>query len=165
MSSIKRERLILRGRPSLLVSLGPRTFFAANAALGIAAVSRAVDYIYLTYLGVTPKGLTAMEHAAPLWVWAILLLTGATLMLIGSLDPPRLLTLAYGHAVLCVVWTMIGTGVLAQALSDDIPGGWRGGLALLFGVAVMHFLFGISTFVRWKALLEIQEQMRPYEEG
>lgn len=86
-------------------------------------------------------------------------------MLIGSLDPPRLLTLAYGHAVLSVVWTMIGTGALAQALTDDIPGGWRGGLALLFGVAGMHYLFGLSTFVRWKALTEMQQHMRPYEEG
>ena len=165
MFSNKRERLILRGRPSLLVSLGPRTFFTANTALGIAAVSRALDYLYLTYLGVTPQGLTAMEHAAPLWLWAVLLLVGAALMLIGSLDPPRLLILAYGHAMLCVVWTMIGTGVLTQALTDTVPGGWRGGLALLFGVAVMHFLFGISTFVRWKALSEIEAQMRPYEEG
>lgn len=165
MFNSKREKRIVRGKPSLLVSLGPRLFFIANAALGIAAVARALDYLYLTFLHEVPKSLFAVEAAAPLWLWAILLLIGALLMLIGSLDPPRLLSLAYGHAVLCAVWAMIGTGMFLQAISDDIPGGWRGGLGLLFGIAVMHFLFGFSTFVRWKALTELAEHAVTIEKG
>lgn len=155
----------MRGKPSLLVSLGPRLFFIANAALGIAAVTRALDYLYLTFLHEVPKSLFTVERAAPLWLWAILLLFGALLMLVGSLDPPRLLSLAYGHAVLCAVWAMIGTGIFIQGVTDDVPGGWRAGLALLFGIAVMHFLFGFSTFVRWKALTELAEQVVNIEKG
>lgn len=155
----------MRGKPSLLVSLGPRLFFIANAALGIAAVTRALDYLYLTFLHEVPKSLFTVERAAPLWLWAILLLFGALLMLVGSLDPPRLLSLAYGHAVLCAVWAMMGTGMFIQGVTDDVPGGWRGGLALLFGIAVMHFLFGFSTFVRWKALTELAEQVVNIEKG
>ena len=155
----------MRGKPSLLVSLGPRLFFIANAALGIAAVTRALDYLYLTFLHEVPKSLFTVERAAPLWLWAILLLFGALLMLVGSLDPPRLLSLAYGHAVLCAVWAMIGTGIFIQGVTDDVPGGWRAGLALLFGIAVMHFLFGTSTFVRWKALTELTEQGTTIEKG
>lgn len=155
----------MRGKPSLLVSLGPRMFFIANAALGIAAVARALDYLYLTFIHEVPKSLYAVERAAPLWLWAILLTVGAGLMLIGSLDPPRLLTLAYGHALLSAVWAMIGMGMFLQSINDNIPGGWRGGLALLFGIAVMHFLFGTSTFVRWKALTELAEQGTTIEKG
>ncbi len=155
----------MRGKPSLLVSLGPRLFFIANAALGIAAIARALEYLYLTLLHEVPKSLFAIERAAPLWLWAILLLFGALLMLVGSLDPPRLLSLAYGHAVLCAVWAMMGTGIFIQGVTDDTPGGWRGGLALLFGIAVMHFLFGFSTFVRWKALTELAEHAVNIEKG
>ena len=60
---------------------------------------------------------------------------------------------------------MMGTGIFIQGVTDDTPGGWRGGLALLFGIAVMHFLFGFSTFVRWKALTELAEHAVNIEKG
>lgn len=153
------DQWLLRGRPSLAVSLGPRLFLAANVALLIGAGARIYDYLYIWLSSETlPKGLTTIESAAPLWLWALALASGCVLVTIGSLDPPRLLALMWGHVILFVVNLMIGVGSLARALTDDDPGGVRLGITVLMGTAAMSLIFAVATYYRREALLELAQE-------
>lgn len=153
------ERRALRGRPSLLVSFGPRLFLAANMSIVLETMGRVVDYMRIQIHGDrVPVQMLAVESAAPLWLWSAALTLGCVLVVIGSLDPPRLLALAGGHFVLFVTKMMIAVGGIVQILGDDMPGGWRIATTLLFGAAAMSALFGIATVQRRRALLDLEEQ-------
>lgn len=154
------DQWILRGRPSLAVSLGPRLFLAANVALLVGAGARIYDYLYIwLYSETLPAGLTTIESAAPLWLWSLALAVGAILVTIGSLDPPRLLALMWGHLILFVVNLMIGVGSLVQQLSDADPGGVRLGVTVLMGTAAMSLIFAVATYYRREALLELAQEL------
>ena len=159
-SLLKSDQWLLRGRPSLAVSLGPRLFLAANVALLVGAGVRIYDYLYIWLSSeVLPEGLSTIESAAPLWLWALALAMGAILVTIGSLDPPRLLALMWGHVILFVVNLMIGVGSLAQQLSDSDPGGARLGVTVLMGTAAMSLIFAVATYYRREALLELAQDL------
>lgn len=159
-SLLKSDQWLLRGRPSLAVSLGPRLFLAANVALLVGAGVRIYDYLYIWLSSeVLPEGLSTIESAAPLWLWALALAMGAILVTIGSLDPPRLLALMWGHVILFVVNLMIGVGSLAQQLSDTDPGGVRLGVTVLMGTAAMSLIFAVATYYRREALLELAQDL------
>lgn len=157
---LKSERWLLRGRPSLAVSLGPKMFLVANVSLLLGAGVRIYDYLYIWLSSETlPESLTTIESAAPLWLWALALAVGCILVTIGSLDPPRLLALMWGHVILFVVNLMIGAGSLARALTDENPGGVRLGVTVLMGTAAMSLIFAVATYYRREALLELAQQI------
>lgn len=157
---LKSDQWLLRGRPNLAVSLGPKLFLTANVALLIAAGVRIYDYLYIWLSGASlPEGLSTIEAAAPLWLWSLALAVGAILVTIGSLDPPRLLALMWGHVVLFVVNLMIGVGSLVQALTDSNPGGVRLGVTVLMGTAAMSLIFAVATYYRREALLELAQEI------
>ncbi|MDK7048745.1 hypothetical protein QP324_09170 [Corynebacterium sp. UMB0012] len=121
---------------------------------------RIYDYLYIWLSSeVLPEGLSTIESAAPLWLWALALAMGAILVTIGSLDPPRLLALMWGHVILFVVNLMIGVGSLAQQLSDTDPGGVRLGVTVLMGTAAMSLIFAVATYYRREALLELAQDL------
>ncbi|WKS54895.1 hypothetical protein [Corynebacterium accolens] len=125
----------------------------------INAVVRAYDYLVIWSSGKpVPQGLSTVEAAAPLWLWSAALSVGIVLVLFGSFDPPRLLSLAWGHMVLFVVNVMIGAGSLHTAYVDDIPGGARLGVTVLMGTAAMSAIFAVATFYRREALLELAQE-------
>lgn len=159
------EQRLVQGRPMLLVSLGPQPFFLLNMALVAHIVLRVADYltIYLSHPP-SPPNLANVEAAFPLWVWAGALGTSAVMITVGSLDPPRLGTLATGHAFASVLFFMIGAGVFWQQVTDDVPGGWRAG-ALVASCAITHALVALATWRRAAALKNLADEHGETVEG
>lgn len=159
------EQRMVQGRPMLLVSLGPQPFFLLNMALVVHIVLRVADYltIYMSHQ-VSPPGLENVEAAFPLWAWSCALGVSAVMIIIGSLDPPRLGTLATGHAFASVLFFMIGAGVFWQRVTDDVPGGWRAG-ALVASCAITHALIAVATWRRADALKKLADERGETVEG
>lgn len=150
------ERRMVRGRPSLLVSFGPRLFLVANISIVFETMAQVVHYLKLLVNGdPVPSALLPVESAAPLYLWAAVLTVGSALVVVGSLDPPRLRALAGGHVILFVTKMMIAVGGLVQLFAYGTPGGWRISTTILFGPAIMSLLFAIATVQRRKALLNL----------
>lgn len=160
------EQRLVQGRPMLLVSLGPQPFFLLNMALVAHIVLRVADYltIYVSHRS-SPPDLANVEAAFPLWAWAGALGTSAVMITVGSLDPPRLGTLATGHAFASVLFFMIGVGVFWQQVTDDVPGGWRAAAALLACCAITHALVALSTWRRAEALKKLADERRETVKG
>ena len=132
-------------RPYLLIRLGGRMFLVANLSLVFAGLLRGFDYGRIFLSDHSVKDLATVEQAAPLWAWAIALCVFSLLVLIGSIQPPRLHMLFIGHLGLSAIYAAIGTGMTWQAATDHIPGGWRMGTGLLFAVAVIHGIFAVAV--------------------
>lgn len=149
----------------LLVSLGPQSFFMLNMVLVVHIVLRVADYliIYLSHPP-SPPDLANVEAAFPLWAWSCALGVSAVMIIVGSLDPPRLGTLAMGHAFASVLFFMIGAGVFWQRVTDDVPGGWRAG-ALVASCAITHALVAMATWRRAEALKKLADERGETVEG
>lgn len=140
---------------SLQLVLSARSVLVVNGALAMAALIRAADYFTIWSNDKRlPAQLWAVEAALPLWVWSVLLTVGAVCLVVGSLNPPRLVLLVVGNLMLASTFAALGAGVLWQAVTDIHPGGWRTGASLLMVSAVVHFILALGAEANRKILDE-----------
>lgn len=89
------------------------------------------------------RGISVVEAAFPLTVWAALILTGAALLTIGIALRAHAAVWA-GHLWLSAVYLALGVGVWLSAIEQPWWDGFRSaGDLLLFGA--IHLLVGIRT--------------------
>lgn len=160
MGAILRERA---PKFHLMVGLDGKLFTAINLSLAAGAILRAWDYfaVYSSPLP-NPAALTTVEQAAPLWVWSALLVGAATLIIIGSFAPPRLLLILSGHLSLCVLYAALSSGLIWQTLTDDRPGGWRVGTSVLV-FALVHGAFAKAVETQRQAIRRKAERKKTHE--
>lgn len=147
-------------RPSLAISLGPRLFLIVNMTSVAAALLYASDLLGAAFGSGTSATYTDAYGESPLWMWSIPMLVGALLVFVGSLVPPRLVTMMAGHLTLGVVFLATGMGGLWQLAIDDAAGGWGvpAGIALTMGL--MNFVYALAVEKRWSAVKQAMAERR-----